>query len=92
LVKTVVSDLGVFDLDTAKDFLSEANALEMMVYGQPGRRIKLAPRMTPAKAAKVQALTTGRRVFDLDSDGRALLETMEVSDVDELLATIIGTV
>jgi hypothetical protein len=83
---------GVFDLDTAKDFLSEANALEMMVYGQPGRRIKLAPRMTPAKAAKVQALTTGRRVFDLDSDGRALLETMEVSDVDELLATIIGTV
>jgi hypothetical protein len=81
---------GVYDLDTAKDFLSEANALEMMVYGQPGRRIKLAPRMTPTKAAKVQALTTGRRVFDLDVDGRALLETMEVSDVDELLATIIG--
>jgi hypothetical protein len=83
---------GIYDLDTAKDFLSEANALEMMVYGQPGRRIKLAPRMTPAKAAKVQTLTTGRRVFDLDSDGRALLETMEVSDVDDLLATIIGTV
>jgi hypothetical protein len=81
---------GVYDLDTAKDFLSEANALEMMVYGQPGRRIKLAPRMTPTKAAKVQTLTTGRRIFDLDSDGRALLETMEVSDVDDLLATIIG--
>jgi hypothetical protein len=62
----------------------------MMVYGQPGRRIKLAPRMTPTKAAKVQTLTTGRRIFDLDSDGRALLETMEVSDVDDLLATIIG--
>jgi hypothetical protein len=83
---------GIYDLDTAKDFLSEANALEMMVYGQPGRRIKLAPRMTPAKAAKVRTLTTGRRVFDLDSDGRALLETMEVSDVDELLASIIGDV
>ena len=81
---------GIYDLDTAKDFLSEANALEMMVYGQPGRRIKLAPRMTPAKAAKIQTLTTGRRIFDLDSDGRALLETMEVSDVDDLLATIIG--
>jgi hypothetical protein len=81
---------GIYDLDTAKDFLSEANALEMMVYGQPGRRIKLAPRMTPTKAAKVQTLTTGRRIFDLDSDGRALLETMEVSDVDDLLATIIG--
>jgi hypothetical protein len=47
---------GIYDLDTAKDFLSEANALEMMVYGQPGRRIKLAPRMTPTKAAKVQLL------------------------------------
>jgi hypothetical protein len=83
---------GVFDLDTAKDFLSEANALEMMAYGQPGRRIKLAPRMTPAKAAKVQTLTTGRRVFDLDKDSRALIETMEVSDVDDLLATIAGDV
>ena len=83
---------GVYDLDTAKDFLSEANALEMMAYGQPGRRIKLAPRMTPAKAAKVRTLTTGRRVFDLDSDSRALIETMEVSDVDDLLATIAGDI
>ena len=81
---------GKWDLDTAKAFLSDASKIEPMLYGQAGARIKLAPRMTPARKARVLALTTGRRVFDLDKDSRALIETMELTDDASLLQAIVG--
>jgi hypothetical protein len=82
---------GKWDLDTAKAFLSDASKIEPMLYGQAGARIKLAPRMTPARKARVLALTTGRRVFDLDKDSRALIRTMEVTDEDALLSAVVGS-
>jgi hypothetical protein len=80
-----------WDLDTAKAFLSDASKIEPMLYGQAGARIKLAPRMTPARKARVLALTTGRRVFDLDKDSRALIKTMELTDEDALLSAVVGS-
>lgn len=80
-----------WDLDTAKAFLSDASKIEPMLYGQAGARIKLAPRMTPARKARVLALTTGRRVFDLDKDSRALIRTMELTDEDALLSAVVGS-
>jgi hypothetical protein len=77
---------GIWDLDTAKAFLSDASKIEPMLYGQAGARIKLAPRMSPARKARVLALTTGRRVFDIDKDSRALIRTMELTDEDALLS------
>ena len=82
---------GVWDLDTAKAFLSDASKVEPMLYGQAGARIKLAPRMTPARKARVLALTTGRRIFDLDKDSRALIQTMELTDDASLLQAVVGT-
>jgi hypothetical protein len=82
---------GKWDLDTAKAFLSDASKIEPMLYGQAGARIKLAPRMTPARKARVLALTTGRRVFDLDKDSRALIKTMELTDEDALLSAVVGS-
>jgi hypothetical protein len=82
---------GVWDLDTAKAFLSDASKVEPMLYGQAGARIKLAPRMTPARKARVLALTTGRRVFDLDKDSRALIRTMELTDEGSLLQAVVGS-
>jgi hypothetical protein len=82
---------GKWDLDTAKSFLSDASKIEPMLYGQAGARIKLAPRMTPARKARVLALTTGRRVFDLDKDSRALIRTMELTDEDALLSAVVGS-
>ena len=80
-----------WDLDTAKAFLSDASKIEPMLYGQAGARIKLAPRMTPARKARVLALTTGRRVFDIDKDSRALIKTMEMTDEDALLSAVVGS-
>jgi hypothetical protein len=80
-----------WDLDTAKAFLSDASKIEPMLYGQAGARIKLAPRMTPARKARVLALTTGRRVFDLDKDSRALIKTMEMTDESALLSAVVGS-
>jgi hypothetical protein len=82
---------GKWDLDTAKSFLSDASKVEPMLYGQAGARIKLAPRMTPARKARVLALTTGRRVFDLDKDSRALIQTMEMTDDASLLQAVVGS-
>ena len=82
---------GVWDLDTAKAFLSDASKVETMLYGQAGARIKLAPRMTTARKARVLALTTGRRVFDIDKDSRALIETMELTDDAALLQAVVGS-
>lgn len=82
---------GKWDLDTAKAFLSDASKVEPMLYGQAGARIKLAPRMSPARKARVLALTTGRRVFDLDKDSRALIRTMELTDEDALLSAVVGS-
>jgi hypothetical protein len=82
---------GKWDLDTAKAYLSDASKIEPMLYGQAGARIKLAPRMTPARKARVLALTTGRRVFDLDKDSRALIKTMELTDEDALLSAVVGS-
>ena len=82
---------GVWDLDTAKAYLSDASKVESMLYGQAGARIKLAPRMTPARKARVLALTTGRRVFDLDKDSRALIQTMELTDDAALLQAVVGS-
>jgi hypothetical protein len=82
---------SVWDIDTAKAYLSDASKIEPMLYGQAGARIKLAPRMTPARKARVLALTTGRRVFDLDKDSRALIRTMEMTDEDALLSAVVGS-
>lgn len=82
---------GKWDLDTAKAFLSDASKIEPMLYGQAGARIKLAPRMSPARKARVIALTTGRRIFDLDKDSRALIRTMELTDEDALLSAVVGS-
>jgi len=82
---------GKWDLDTAKAYLSDASKVEPMLYGQAGARIKLAPRMSPARKARVLALTTGRRVFDLDKDSRALIETMELTDDTALLQAVVGS-
>jgi hypothetical protein len=82
---------GIWDLDTAKAFLSDASKVEPMLYGQAGARIKLAPRMTPARKARVLALTTGRRIFDLDKDSRALIRTMELTDETALLSAVVGS-
>jgi len=82
---------SVWNLDTAKAFLSDASKVEPMLYGQAGARIKLAPRMTPARKARVLALTTGRRIFDLDKDSRALIQTMELTDDASLLQAVVGS-
>jgi hypothetical protein len=82
---------GIWDIDTAKAYLSDASKVETMLYGQAGARIKLAPRMTPARKARVLALTTGRRVFDIDKDSRALIRTMELTDEDALLSAVVGS-
>ena len=58
---------------TAKAFFSNGKQLGEMVKGAGGRRRIIAPRMTPARQARVNILTTANKVFDIDKVGPSLV-------------------
>jgi hypothetical protein len=58
---------------TAKAFFSNAKQLDEMIKGAGGRRRIIAPRMTPARQARVKVLTTANKVFDIDKVGPSLV-------------------
>ena len=60
------------DVLTAKAFFSNAKELDEMIKGAGGRRRIIAPRMTPARKARVTTLTTANKVFNIDKVGPIL--------------------
>jgi len=61
------------DVLTAKAFFSNAKQLDEMIKGAGGRRRIIAPRMTPARQARVNILTTTNKVFNIDKVGPSLV-------------------
>ena len=61
------------DVLTAKAFFSNAKQLDEMIKGAGGRRRIIAPRMTPARQARVSVLTTANKVFNIDKVGPSLV-------------------
>jgi hypothetical protein len=58
---------------TAKAFFSNARQMDEMIKGAGGRRRIIAPRMTPARQARVSLLTTANKVFNIDKVGPSLV-------------------
>ena len=67
------ADEPIENVLTAKAFFSNAKQLDEMVKGAGGRRRIIAPRMTPARQARVNILTTANKVFDIDKVGPSLV-------------------
>ena len=57
---------------TAKAFFDNAQNLTAIMSGAAGRRRVLMPRMDPIRKTRIAAVTTGRKVFNIDTVGPKL--------------------
>ena len=64
------------DAATAKAFFENTKQLAEMTKGEIGRQRVIIPRMDPVRQARIAAVTTGRKVFNLDSVGPKLVDDM----------------
>jgi hypothetical protein len=77
VIKTLQkADIPVTDAKTAQAFFENTKQLDEMLKGQIGRKRVIIPRMDPARKARIAAVTTGRKVFNLDAVGPRLVDDM----------------
>ncbi len=87
------ADVPVINAKTAEAFFENTNQLDEMLKGSIGRRRIIIPRMDPLRQARVAAVTTGRKVFNLDKVGPDLVDNMwfgGATDADGIAKTIIN--
>jgi hypothetical protein len=83
LIKFAKDDMdGVLDVTTAKAFLSNAERIEPLFYGQAGLQIKVMPRLSAFRKARVDLYTKGTRVFSLNDDGTDFLRNIVFDEAD----------
>ena len=83
LIKFADSDFkGTLDLDTAKAFLSNAERVEPIFYGQPGFTIKVSPRLSEFRKRKVDLYTKTSRTFNLNKDSTDFLRNIVFDEAD----------
>jgi len=83
LSKFAKSDFGgILNVNTAKAFLSDAERIEPIFYGQPGFQIKVMPLLTPARRAKVNLYTQATRTFDLNKDSADFVRNVVFDEAD----------
>jgi len=70
------ADLPVVNAKTAQAFFENTKQLDEMVKGQLGRKRVIIPRMDAARQARIAAVTTGRKVFNLDAVGPKLVDDL----------------
>lgn len=64
----------VIDANSAKAFFENAKQVTEMMAGSIGRQRVLVPRMNLARKLRIAALTTGRKVFNIDEVGPKLVD------------------
>lgn len=83
LIKFADEDFGgILDVNTAKAFLSNAQRIEPIFYGQPGFRIKVMPILSPARKAKLAVYDKAGAVFDLNKDSANFLRNIVFDEAD----------
>jgi hypothetical protein len=83
LIKFADQDFGgILDLNTAKAFLSNAERIEPLFYGQPGFQIKVMPRLSPARRKVIDAYTRADSKFNLNEDGTNFLRNIVFDEAD----------
>lgn len=71
---------GVKNADTAKAYLANIEDVRFMLQGQAARKTPLIPRLDAARKARIQALTTGNKILNIDKAGRALVDAAYGAD------------
>ena len=87
------ADIPVINAKTAEAFFENTNQLDEMLKGAIGRRRIIIPRLDPIRQARIAAVTTGRKVFNLDAVGPKLVDDMwfgGATDADGIAKTIIN--
>ena len=83
LIKFADSDFGgVINVDTAKAFLSNAERIEPLFYGQPGFTIKVMPRLSAFRKKRLDFYTNTDRTFNLNEDSADFLRNVVFDDAD----------
>jgi len=73
---------NVLNVDTAKAFLSNAERIQPLFYGQAGLQIKVMPRLSAFRKARVDLYTKGTRVFSLNDDSTDFLRNIVFDEAD----------
>jgi hypothetical protein len=87
------ADVPVINAKTAQAFFENTKQLDEMLKGQIGRKRVIIPRMDPVRQARIAAVTTGRKVFNLDAVGPRLVDDLWFggnTDADGIAETIIN--
>ncbi len=70
------ADIPVTNAVTAKAFFQNAKQVEEMMKGQIGRRRVLMPRLDLSRKIRINVLTTGNKLLNLDRVGPDLVDSM----------------
>lgn len=73
---------GVMNVDTAKAFLTNAERIQPLFYGQAGLQIKVMPRLSAFRKARVDLYTKGTRAFSLNEDATDFLRNIVFDEAD----------
>ncbi len=87
------ADVPVTNAKTAQAFFENTKQLDEMLKGQIGRKRVIIPRMDPVRQARIAAVTTGRKIFNLDSVGPRLVDDLWFggnTDADGIAETVIN--
>ena len=87
------ADVPVMNAKTAQAFFENTKQLDTMLKGSVGRQRVIIPRMDPLRQARIAAVTTGRKVFNIDAVGPKLVDDMffgGASTTDGIAKTVIN--
>jgi len=73
---------GVISLTTAKNFLTDAQNIAPLMYGQPGYWVKYMPRLSEFRKKRLDMYTSGSRVFDLNKDSADFMRNVAFDEAD----------
>ena len=73
---------GVLDVNTAKAFLSNAQLIRPIFYGQPGFTIKVSPMLSAFRKKRVDFYTETSRTFNLNKDSKDFLRNIVFDEAD----------
>lgn len=83
LIKFANSDFnGILDVNTAKAFLSNAERIEPLLYGQAGFQVKVMPRLSAFRKKRLDFYTKTDRTFNLNEDSADFLRNVVFDDAD----------
>jgi hypothetical protein len=73
-VQKSLLNANVIDAKTAQAFFENTKQLDEMMKGQIGRQRVILPRLDALRKTRIAAVTTGRKVFNLDAIGPKLVD------------------